>query len=144
MSWTLKVVDGDVVRLHTNVGYEQVTGKDKLKQDVVLTLQTEVRSDTGIGTGLGQVIGSRTDKEPDQVYSTPAMFEFQTLVRNGLSRFKYNQRNYLFDRRTPAEMLEDFSPVQVWATDDPRNYRWRVDLYTMGNLPNLVVGGTIT
>lgn len=144
MSWTLKVVDGDVVRLHTNVGYEQVTGKDKLKQDVLMTLSTSVRSDTGIGTGLGQVIGDRTDKEPDNVYSTPAMFKFQTLVRNGLSRLKYNQRNFFFNRRTPYEMLEDFSPVQVWATDDPRVYRWRVDLYTMGNLPNFAAGGILT
>lgn len=144
MSWTLKIVDGDVVRLHTNVGYEQVTGKDKLKQDVVMTLSTSVRSDTGIGTGLGQVLGDRTDKEPDNVYSTPAMFKFQTLIRNGLSRLKYNQRNFLFNRRTPYEMLEDFAPVQVWATDDPRVFRWRVDLYTMGNLPNFAVGGTVT
>lgn len=143
MSWTLKVVDGDVVRLHTNVGYERVEGKDKLKQDVVMTLSTAVRPDTGIGTGLGQVIGDQTDKEPDNVYSTPAMFRFQTLVRNGLSRLKYNQRNFLFNRRTPQEMLEDFSPVQVWATDDPRTYRWRVDLYTMGKLPNFAVGGTV-
>jgi len=144
MSWELKIVEGDIVRNSVNTGYEQVTGKDKLKQNVVMTLQTAIRPDTGIGTGLGKVLGDRSDKEPDQVYSTPAMFKFQTLVRNGLSRLKYNQRNYLFSRRTPSEMLDDFSPVQVWATDDPRNFRWRVDVYTMGNLPNFVVGGTIT
>jgi len=143
MSWELKIVDGDIVRNAENTGYARVSGKDKLKQDCVNMLQTAIRADTGLGTSLGKVIGKHVDGEPDQAYSTPAMFQFQRLIMNGLSKFRYAQRNYLFSRRTPAELLDDFSPVQVWATDDPRSFRWRVDFYTLGNLPNFALGGIV-
>lgn len=137
MSYEFKIVDGDIVRNHTNSGYERVTDKDKLKQNCVNVLQTAVRDDTGIGSGLGRVLGSHIEGEPDLAYGTPAMFEFQTMVRDSLTRFRYNQRTYLLSRRTPKEMLDDFSPVQVWATTDPRSFRWRVDFYSLGNSPSV-------
>jgi hypothetical protein len=142
MSYEFKIVDGDVVRTHSNTGYERVTDEAKLKQDCVNVLQTAVRDDTGLGTGLGRVLGAHVD-EPDLAYGTPAMFDFQRLIRDGLSRLRYNQRNYLFSRRTAKELLDDFSPVQVWATSDPRNFRWRVDFYSLGNAPTFSLGGLV-
>lgn len=142
MSWTLKVVDGDVVRLASNTGYERVTGKDKLKQDCRMILTTGKRRD-GIGADLDEIIGRSVDGEPDLGWSSPALFQFHQRVRNSLSRYRYMQRNFQFSRRTPQELLSSFSPVHVWADGtDPRNFRWRVDFFTMGNLPAFALEGT--
>jgi hypothetical protein len=146
MSYEFKIVSGDIVRNHGNTGYERVTDKDKLKQDCVNTLQTAVREgDTGLGSGLGRILGSHIEGEPEIAYGTPAMFDFQRMVQNSLSLLRYNQRTYLLGRRTPKELLDDFSPVQVWATSDPRNFRWRVDFYSLGNAASVAfaLGGTV-
>ena len=108
-----------------------------------MVLTTDIRRD-GVGAGLNRILGNNEDREePDLAWRTPAMLQFQQYVRNGLSRYRYMQRNVQFDRRTPAEMLADFSPVHVWQDDtDPREFRWRVDFFTMGALPNFALGGT--
>ncbi len=142
MTWTLKVVDGDVVRLHTNTGYERVTGTPKLRQDCGMVLSTDIRDSTGIGSSLDSSIGASSGSEPEGNGGLPTMFRFQMLVKDSLERFKYNQRRYLYDQRAPDEVLEDFSPVQIWpVSDDPRNFRWRVEMYTLGNLPNFTLSG---
>jgi len=142
MSWTLKMVDGDQVRLSSNTGYEQVTGLDKLKQECEMVLTTEIRRN-GIGSSLDEIIGRSVDGEPDLGWSSLAMFQFQQRVRDGLSRYRYVQRNFQFSRRTPKELLSDFSPVNIWADeDDPRNFRWRVDFFTLGNLPTFSLEGS--
>jgi len=141
MSWTFKIVDGDVVRLSSNVGYERVTGKDKMKQEVTMVLTTDRRGN-GIGASLDEIIGRSVDGEPDLGWSSPALFQFQQRVRSALSRYRYAQRNFQFSRRTPLELLSEFSPVHVWVdTTDPRKFRWRVDFFTMGSLPAFSLGG---
>lgn len=142
MSWEFKIVNGDIVRLPTNNGYQTVTGADKLKQGCKNVLTTNVRS-SGIGASLSSVLGQSSDGEPDTGSSVPAMLMFQQMIRDSLSRFRYVQRNYQFSRRTPAELLDDFSPVQIWPNaTDPRVFKWRVDFYTLGRLPNFALGGT--
>jgi hypothetical protein len=143
MSWEWKVENGDIVRTAQNTGYVRVEGKDKLKQDVTNILQTAVRADTGLGTSLGTALGAHVAGEPDLAYGTPAMFKFQRLLTSGVNKFRVAQRKYLFSRRTPDELLDDFSPLQVSGTDDPRVFRWRIDFYTMGNLPNFALGGQV-
>jgi hypothetical protein len=142
MSWTFKVVKGDIVRKPVNNGYDSVTGLDKLRQECRMVLTSGVRR-SGIGTGLERILGRTTDNEPDLGWSSPPMLQFQQWVRDGLSRYRYVQRNFQFSRRTPAELLDDFSPVQIWMDGtDPRVFRWRVDFYTLGKLPNFALGGT--
>lgn len=141
MSYGFKIVDGDIVRNHSNTGYARVTGIDKLKQNCKMTITTDIRAD-GVGCGLDKIIGKHVDGEPELAYGTPMMFLFQGRVRDGLSRLRYAQKNYLFSRRTPDEMLSDFSPVQVWALEDPRNFRWQVEFFTWGNKNNFALGGT--
>jgi len=142
MSWTLKIVDGDVVRYHSNTNYKIVQGVDKLRQECKMILTTNVRRD-GVGAGLERILGADIDgEEPALAWRTPSMLQFQQYVRNGISRYRWAQRNYQFNRRTPAELLTDFSPVHVWQDDtDPRKFRWRVDFYTMRNLPDFALGG---
>jgi len=71
------------------------------------------------------------------------MFQFQMLVKDALDRYRYVQRNFQYSRRTFKELLDDFSPVQIWGdTTDPRVFRWRVDFFSVGNLPNFALGGT--
>jgi hypothetical protein len=142
MSWTLKVVNGDVVRLFSNNGYEAVSNLPKLKQECRMVLQTGIRVN-GVGAGLNQAVGRSTDGEPGPVGPTPMMLYFQLLVRDALERYRYVQRNYQYSRRTVKELLDDFTPVQVWGDiTDPRVFRWRVDFYSVGNLPNFAMGGT--
>jgi len=142
VSWTWEIVKGDMVRLPFNNGYERVTGGDKLKQDCEMVLTTKVRAN-GLGTSLDDTIGTSVDGEPTKGNGMPALFQFQTKLRNGLSRYRYLQRNFQFNRRTPSELLDDFSPVQIWQDgSDPRSFRWKVDLFTLGKLPNFSLGGT--
>lgn len=142
MAWTLKIENGDVVRTPANNGYYTVTGLDKLKQECKMVLTTGVRT-SGLGTGLNRILGRTGDNEPDVGWGAPVMLQFQQWVRDGLSRYRYIQRNYQFSRRLPTELLDDFSPVRVWSdSTDPRVFRWRVDFFTLGRLPNFALGGT--
>jgi len=142
MSWTLKIVNGDAVRKFSNNGYDSVTGLDKLKQECRMVLTTGVRA-SGLGSGLERILGRDVDGEPDLSSTMPVMFQFQLYIRDALNRYRYIQKSFQFSRRSPKELLDDFSPVQVWGdTTDPRVFRWRVDFFSVGNLPNFALGGT--
>jgi len=131
MAKTLKFENGDIVREHTNVGYQMVTDNQKLRQDVSNMLTTSVRSSTGLGCGLDELTGDDSDN-PVNAHSTfPIIFDFQTKVRIGLQRLKEEQRSHLFLQRSPRELIYDFSPAQLWrSASDPRSIQWRVDVLT--------------
>ena len=142
MSRTLKFSNGDIVRLYTNQGYTYLSEQEKLKQDVSLILTSGVRSSTGLGCGLDDLIGDDT-LEPIAAYAEfPVIFDFQQRVRIGLSRFQSAQRTYQFDQRPPKELIFDFSPVEIWrAAEDPRNYKWKVDVITEDGRTSFSING---
>ena len=70
MSWTFKVENGDIVRTAYNNGYEELDGLAKLKQDVEMVLSTSIRTSTGIGCSLDDVIGMST-MNPMGAYPNP-------------------------------------------------------------------------
>ena len=144
MSWTFKIVNGDLVRTQGGHGYEIVTGKDKLKQDCKMVMTTDIRGD-GVGAALGRVIGRSPSNEEEIGQGIPMLFEFQMMVRGAITRFRNRQRAVQFSRRTPKEILDDFSPVYVSPDlEDPRKFKWRVDFFSMGGLANFSLGGTAT
>jgi hypothetical protein len=140
MAWTYKVVNGDIVRNYTNTQYEKVSGKDKMRQDTRMVLTSEVRSN-GIGAGLSRFVGSTGDY--DNITATvPLIFDFQLAVRGALSRYEFITKNVLRNRRTSAEILEEFTPVQmVQDPADPRKFQWKVQLYTADSRFGFSVGG---
>lgn len=142
MSRTLKVTDGDVVRLFTNQDYEYVSDNEKVKQDVGMILTTGIRATTGLGCGLDDLIGDDT-LEPVAAYAEfPVIFDFQQRVRIGLSRFRAAQRSYQFEQRTPQELIFDFSPVEIWRqAEDQRNYKWKVDVLTEDGKTSFSING---
>lgn len=142
MSRTLKVTDGDVVRLFTNQNYEYVSDNAKVKQDTGMILTTGIRATTGLGCGLDQLIGDDT-LEPVAAYAEfPVIFDFQQRVRIGLSRFRSAQRNYQFEQRTPKELIFDFSPAEIWKqAEDPRNYKWKVNVITEDGKTSFSING---
>lgn len=132
MLYTSQIVNGDEVRSVTNSGYELVSGKDKVRQDVGMIFSTNIRTTTGLGSQLEDAIGSDADN-PAEAYSiTPFMFELQMRVRTSLERLKAAQRRYQFSYRVPAELINDFSQLLVTALQgDPRNYRWQIGIQTV-------------
>ena len=142
MARTLKFSNGDIVRLYTNQGYEYLSDQAKIKQDVSLMLTSGVRSSTSLGCGLDELIGDDT-LEPIAAYSEfPVIFDFQQRVRVGLSRLRSAQRTYQFDQRSPKELIFDFSPVEIWrAAEDPRNYKWKVDVITEDGRTSFSING---
>ena len=142
MSRTLKVTDGDVVRLFTNQDYEYLSEGEKVRQDVGLMLTSGIRASTGLGCGLDDLIGDDT-LEPIAAYAEfPVIFDFQQRVRVGLSRFRSVQRSYQFEQKTPKELVFDFSPAEIWrAAEDPRNYKWKVDVITEDGKTSFSING---
>lgn len=142
MSRTLKFKDGDVVRLYTNQDYEYVSGSAKVKQDVGLILTSGIRASTGLGCGLDDLIGDDT-LEPVAAYSEfPVIFDFQQRVRVGLSRLRSAQRSYQFEQKTPKELIFDFSSAEIWRqAEDPRNYKWKVDVITEDGKSSFSING---
>jgi len=131
MAQTLKFVNGDMVRLFNNQGYEYVDAGEKVRQDVELILTTGVRSTTGLGCGLDDLIGEDTMDSVMAYAEFPVIFDFQQQVRIGLSRLRGTQRTYHLSQRSPKELIYDFSPVEIWRlAEDPRNYGWKVDIIT--------------
>ena len=142
MSWTLKIVNGDIVRTQGGIGYEIVEGRDKLVQDCKMILSTDIRAD-GIGGSLRKVIGKTTDGGAEIGYGVPLMFEFQMMVRGAIMRYRNRQRSVQFNRRSFDELLNDYSPVYVYPdTDDPRKFKWRVDFFTNRGFADFTLGGT--
>jgi len=141
MSWTFKIENGDLVRGSTPNGYEAVSGKAKLKQDCRMVLTTDIRPD-GVGSSLRRIIG-KSPSNSDSAGENPVMFEFQLMVRGSINRFQSRQRSVQFSRRTPSEILNDFSPVYISPDpDDPRKFKWRVDFFSMENSVNFSLGGS--
>lgn len=133
MSRTLKITNGDMVKyIAGDNGYRMLSGKEKISQDVKMILTSSVRSTTGLGCGLDEVIGNDTMNPVSSFMQFPAVFDFQNRVRIGLSRLKKAQRNYLFRNRDKAELISDYSQARVWPNqNDPRTFRWRVDIITV-------------
>jgi len=142
MSKTLKFQNGDMVRSYTN-SYHYVEDNEKVRQDVKLMLTSGVRKTTGLGCGLDKAVGKMSG-DPSASYATfPVVFEFQTLLRTGLNRFKSMQRRSLIGQRTPGELIFDFTPAEVWAENqDPRNYKWSVSIITEDGRSNFSLGGS--
>jgi len=142
MTTTLKMYNGDIVRNFSNQGYEQLSDTDKLRQDVAMSLTSDVRPLTGVGCGLDQLIGTDPTNEISQYSMFPIMFEFQTRVRGGLNRLRSNQRSFNFANRTLKELIYDFSAAEVWQTpEDPRSYKFRVDVISEDGSTQFSVGG---
>lgn len=142
MSRTLKIDKGDIVRLYTNQDYEYISDQTKVKQDVGMILTTGIRTSTGLGCGLDELIGADT-LEPIAGYAEfPVIFDFQQRVRVGLSRLRSAQRSYQFEQRSPKELIFDYSPVEIWrAAEDPRNYKWKVDVITEDGRTSFSING---
>ena len=142
MSKTLKVSNGDVVRLFTNQNYEYVSNNEKVRQDVGMILTTGIRSSTGLGCGLDDLIGDDMLNPIAEYAEFPIVFDFQQRVRIGLSRLRSAQRAYHFDQRPPSELIFDFSPAEIWrAAEDPRNYNWKVDVITEEGKTSFSING---
>jgi len=143
MTWTTKVSNGDEVRNTWNNGYETVEKINKAKQDVKMTLGTEVRRN-GLGCGLEEVIGKDSENPTNTFSKAPALFEIQMRVRTGLSRLRQLQRTKQASHRYPSEVIHEFSPVQVWPiADDPRNFYWRVDVMTVMRRASFQINGKV-
>jgi len=143
MSWTHKIVDGDLVRNRATGRYTQVTGQPKVEQDVVNTMSTNVRKSNGLGAGLDAAVGE-DQKDPVSAYSfVPLLFDFQTLVSSGMERLRRAQRAKQFSQRTAAELIYDFSPVQLWPDlADTRNIRWKLNVNTVDGRASFAKSGT--
>ena len=142
MSKTLQFINGDMSRIYTNQNYYYVEDNAKVKQDVGLMLTSGVRNSTGLGCGLDSLIGDDT-LTPISAYSEfPVIFDFQQRVRVGLSRLRSVQREYHYDQRPPKELIFDFSSVNIWrAAEDPRNYKWKVDVITEESKSSFSING---
>lgn len=143
MSKTWKIVNGDIVRYYTNIGYTFIENTDKIKQDVQMVLTTDERTTTGLGCGLDGAIGSDLEN-PSSVYmQAPVAFEFQNRVRVGMNRLRSAQRAYQFSQRGPKELLYDAGSVQIWPDfNDPRDFRWRLDVTTVDSRAAFQVNGS--
>ena len=142
MAKTLKFSKGDMVRLYTNQGYTYVSDNEKVRQDVGLMLTSGIRSTTQLGCGLDDLIGDDTLSPVAAYAEFPVIFDFQQRVRVGLSRLRSAQRAYLFDQRTPDELIFDFSPVEIWRTaEDQRNYKFKVDVLTENGKTSFSING---
>lgn len=142
MSWTFKIENGDIVRAPYNNGYLQLEGSAKLKQDVEMCLTTDIRSSSGIGCGLDEVIGKDVMNPVSSFMQFPAVVEFQSRVTSGMNRLKRILERTLLNYRSQSELIVEVSPVQIWPMDDdPRNYRWRVDILS-GSGEDIPISGT--
>lgn len=142
MTRTFKISNGDVVRLYTNSSYEFVENREKCRQDVKCVLTTSFRNSTGLGCGLEDVVGADTENPVSAFSITPAAFKFQNRVMNGLNILKTTQRKYQFSQRTRGELIASISPVRIRnIADDARNFRWRVDVYTLDAPAPFTLGG---
>jgi hypothetical protein len=127
MSRTLKVTNGDMVRLESNQGYAFVSGKEKLKQDVACLFTTGIRYSTGLGFGLDDLVGGDTMQHTSDFSVYPAAFDFQEGITLGMEKLKGNQRMYFYADRDASELLADWKPARVWYSSvDPRTFNWSI------------------
>ena len=143
MTRTFKISNGDVVRSYTNSNYEFVEDREKARQDVKCVLTTSFRDSTGLGCGLEEVVGKDTENPISAFSIMPTAFGFQNRVMNGLNILKTMQRKYQFSQRTRGELIKSISPVRIRnIASDARNFRWRVDVYTLDAPAPFTLGGT--
>lgn len=144
MSYTWKIVDGDMVRDVSNTSYATLTDSDKCKQDVRMNLSTDTRDSTGIGCNLDSCVGSDAEHPASAFSFAPVAFDFQMKLQTGMNRLISAQRHYLYGRRTAKELIDSIGAVQIWPIrDDPRNFRWRLDILTVDGRENFSVSGTL-
>jgi hypothetical protein len=145
MSRTLKITNGDIVKYAgSDNGYRMMSGKEKVTQDIKMIFTTSVRPTTGLGCGLDEIIGNDTMNPLSTFMQFPATFDFQNRIRIGLSRLQNAQNNYQFSQRTKSELIAEYSQVRVWPNgDDPRNFRWRVDILTKDNGNPVSISGSV-
>jgi len=143
MCSTLKFVSGDLERLPGNNGYTFVEDKEKLQQDVEMILTTGIRSTTGLGCGLDDVIGKDTMQYSAAYTTFPAVFDFQQRLNAGLSRLRGAQKSYQYGERTDNELIYDFTAARVWYdNEDPRNFSWSVEVYSVGGGKPITINGS--
>jgi hypothetical protein len=139
---TLKFENGDITRYYSNSTYDYVTEREKVIQDAKLILTTDVRTSTGLGCGLDQLVGKEMFAPISQFSMFPVAFTFQNNVRIGLTRLRDAQHNFLYDQRTLKELIYDFSPVYIWqSSNDPRSYEWKIDILTEDGKSSFSING---
>lgn len=144
MSKTLKFENNDIVRNFTNTGYETVEDNSKCRQDVKMVFSTKPRESTGIGAGLDETIGTDAENPVTPFLQFPAVVNFQRKVRQGVNNLKKAQRLYNFRERPDTELIDSFSTVQVLPhNDDPRNYDWRIEIYTVDYVNSFPITGSV-
>ncbi len=141
MAYTTKIIEGDEVRNISNTGYELISGKEKVSQDISMVLSTNIRKN-GLGSELEDSIGTEAENPAFVHSNTPFMFDFQMKVRSAMVRLKNAQRKYQYSQRTPKELIHEFSHVRIWSIkDDPRNYKWQINIITIDGRSNFSVNG---
>jgi len=144
MLYTTQIVDGDEVRSVGGSGYELISGKDKVRQDINMSFTTDIRKTTGLGSQIEDAIGQDSDDPATSFSDVPFMFEFQMRVKESLDQLKRAQRKYQYSYRVPSELIHEFSAVQIWAIkDDSRNYRWEVGIQTVDGTSGFSVKGKV-
>lgn len=142
MMYTSQIINGDEVRSVGGSGYETVSGKDKIRQDVKMVLTTNTRNTTGLGAQLEDSIGKDVENPASFYTNTPFMFEFQMRVKSALDRLKRIQRRFQYSYRVPAELIHEFTTVNIWPVkEDPRNFRWKVDIITVDGSSKISIKG---
>lgn len=142
MSKTLKATSGDIVRTFNNSGYTFVEDTDKCKQDVAMVLSTSVRSSTGLGCGLEELIGKDVLYPISAYGEVPLLFDFQNKLRWGLNRLIATQKSVQYEVRTPKELIFDFSPAVTWrAAEDPRTINFELTVVTEDSRGTFSLGG---
>lgn len=122
MSRTYQIVNGDM-HYGGNGGVLTVTGHDKARQDVALSLAASQQPD-GYGFGLVDLVGA--DLEPFM-----GEFELRRRIMDGFDRLKQLQQSSIINR-TPDELFVEVVNLAVQRQrTDPRVYRWALDVRTV-------------
>jgi len=131
MSKTLQFLDFDIQRYSRGSDYVKVENLPKTRQDVAIVLSTSIRPTTGLGAGIDELVGTLGVDEISPYLRVPVAFELQNRIEAGLNMLMDAQRRFLFGARSRAELIYEYSPVQVWkSASDPRTYEWKVGVQT--------------
>jgi hypothetical protein len=145
MSTTLKIANGDIVKYSgSKYGFETISGRDKVTQDLKMIFTTSIRASTGIGCGLEEVIGNDTMDFSSSYTIMPAVFDFQNRCRVGLSTLQNEQKRVGLASRTPDELIRDFSSVKIIPdSEDSRSFKWSVDVATVTGFDKITISGKV-
>lgn len=134
---TLKVVDGDFVVDPATGRFVTVSGRDKARQDVRLTLG-KVPGVQGDGCGLDELMATMPDS-PESLRT-----DVVQRVRTGLSRLVELEARGQARSRAPEEQVVGVGHVFVWPTTDPTKFQFRVNVRTAAGAPTAVGGVLVT